>query len=433
MQIDIAKVPTPKRLAGPLTGRSSWYPFYPGFSEAFSSSVLAQVGDLTSSVVLDPWNGGGTTTATAARFGLAAIGVDLNPAMVVVARSRLLDPLDANSLRPLAKQVLRAARADSSCDESSDPLSVLFWPEGAAALRALERAIRKLLVEASNEQTTEGVFNEMSPLACFFYVALFRTAKRLLARHAGTNPVWTKMRLSPQARARPTPERVKSVFSEECEAMCTTESGGRPTPRATSPAIQVKFGSSTNLPVESGSVRLSLTSPPYCTRIDYAVATLPELAILGYERDTSFDALRRKLIGTTTVEKSCDALDEKWGPTCLRLLDAVKNHKSRASDTYYFKNHLKYFSELYRSIMELRRVTASSGQVILVVQDSYYKEIHNDLPRIVTEMGEAAGLVSAGARHFPIKQLLAGANPKARKYRGPSVSAVESVVALAVP
>jgi hypothetical protein len=83
--------------------------------------------------------------------------------------------------------------------------------------------------------------------------------------------------------------------------------------------------------------------------------------------------------------------------------------------------------------MELRRVTASSGQVILVVQDSYYKEIHNDLPRIVTEMGEAAGLVSAGARHFPIKQLLAGANPKARKYRGPSVSAVESVVALAVP
>ncbi|CAM5191583.1 site-specific DNA-methyltransferase (cytosine-N(4)-specific) OS=Lysinibacillus sphaericus OX=1421 GN=LS41612_06985 PE=3 SV=1 [Lysinibacillus sphaericus] len=32
-----------------------------------------------------------------------------------------------------------------------------------------------------------------------------------------------------------------------------------------------------------------ITSPPYLTRIDYAVSTKPELLFLGYKQDTDFD------------------------------------------------------------------------------------------------------------------------------------------------
>jgi hypothetical protein len=428
MPIDLDRIANPKRAFGRLSGRSSWYSFYPGFSDAFSDSVLGATNESQSSIVLDPWNGAGTTTSAAAGRGLAAIGMDLNPAMVVVARARLLDPLDAPSLRPLAKQILKAAASDSSEIAADEPLNKLYWSSGSFALRAIERSIRKVLIDTSKGGGLEAYIDEMTPIACFFYVALFRAAKRLLSRHAGSNPVWTKMRLSPQARARPEPKRVRRVFFEECELMCLAESSGRPRARATSPVIQIKLGSSTRLPIDTGSIQLTLTSPPYCTRIDYAVATLPELAILGYDRDSTFDKLRRQLLGTTTVARSCDPIDERWGPTCLRFLDAVRSHSSRASDTYYLKNHVRYFSELFQSIEELKRVTSKSGRVVLVVQDSYYKDVHNDLPRTIAEMGESAGFAFTGAKNFLIKQLLAGANPKVHKYRGKKVSAVESVV-----
>jgi hypothetical protein len=431
MAIDLSAIPSPKRPLRPVRGRSSWYPFYPGFSDSFSSAILRQL-RISSAVVLDSWNGAGTTTATAARLGLGAVGIDLNPAMVVAARSRLLDPLDGPSLRPLGAQILQVARSKFSEELDSDPLSELFWPQGVGAIRAIELAIREVLVDSSRLPCSAELFDDMSPLACFFYVALFRTAKQLLAHQAGSNPVWTRMRLSHLQRARPTRESVRAMFAKEVCAMAGAEIEGRPSPRATSPRVQIRLASSTRLPLSDDSAQLALCSPPYCTRVDYAVATFPELAILGYERDTSFDQLRRSLIGTTTVESSADVVSKKWGPTCVEFLEAVKDHHSRASSTYYYKNHARYFAKLFSSMCELSRVVSPGGSVVMVVQDSYYKDIHNDLPRVVSEMGASVGMECSGVREFPLKRLLAVSNPKVRKYRGESVSAVESVVALTV-
>ncbi|WP_410712175.1 DNA methyltransferase [Bradyrhizobium sp. BEA-2-5] len=44
---------------------------------------------MSGQVVLDPWNGSGTTTSVANGAGLTAVGIDINPAMAVVAKARL--------------------------------------------------------------------------------------------------------------------------------------------------------------------------------------------------------------------------------------------------------------------------------------------------------------------------------------------------------
>lgn len=51
----------------------------------------------------------------------------------------------------------------------------------------------------------------------------------------------------------------------------------------------LKTGTSTDLPVKSETIDLILSSPPYCTRIDYAIATLPELAILSVKGEKEID------------------------------------------------------------------------------------------------------------------------------------------------
>lgn len=357
----------------------------------------------------------------------------LKSSMVVIAKAKLLDPLDVASIRPLGTQILKAAATyRSTTFLDGEPLHMLFAQEGASALRALERSVRALLVDVQNAPSVpiQNTVNRMSPLAAFFYVALFRTAKNILQAFTGTNPVWTKLNVPGRSKPRPAHGRIWETFSGEIETMLVSEREGRPLARAIAPAVLVSVGTSTNLAVPDASVHLTLSSPPYCTRVDYAVATLPELSILGLRRDSSFDELRRKLLGTTTVPQQCDPINPSWGRTCTRFLHAIKNHSSKASDGYYLKGHVSYFSDLFNSLQELKRVAVPGGKAVLVVQDSHYKELHNDLPRIIVEMAAACGFSHLASRHFPLTRLLAASNPRVRQYRPIGVTATESVIVL---
>ena len=65
----------------------------------------------------------------------------------------------------------------------------------------------------------------------------------------------------------------------------------------------------------------------------------------------------------------------------------------------------------------------------MVVQDSYYKEVRNDLAAIVSEMGYGLGLEQRKRRDFKKVATLAGVNRRSREYRVAG-EAVESVLAL---
>lgn len=432
-KVDWSTMPNPKRVLRRIAGRHSWYSIYPGFSNEFAAWVLDALAVESGSVLLDPWNGSGTTTALAAQRGLLGIGVDLNPAMVVIARAKLLDPLDVDSIRPLSRQLLKLSVDRKSREVQKDePLSLILANEGASAIRSIERSIRQLLMDPASDDKSEWLpdASKMSPLAAFFYVALFRASRTFLQKVTGTNPVWTRLNVPGQARPRPTASRVRDKFLEEVNNMLACEREGRPVARANAPAVVVDLGCSTDLSVASASVNFVLSSPPYCTRVDYAVAMLPELSILGLKRDSTFDELRRRLTGTTTVPKTCDFIDPAWGATCSKFLQSVKDHGSKASAGYYLKSHVRYFSDLSKSIGELKRVIAPGGQVVLVIQDSYYKEIHNDLPQIAIEMAKKFGFKHTMSRHFPLTRLIAASNPIVRRYRSDVVTATESVLVL---
>lgn len=189
----------------------------------------------------------------------------------------------------------------------------------------------------------------------------------------------------------------------------------------------LKVASSEKLPLQTSSIDFVLASPPYCTRIDYAVATSAELSLLGFGEGSGFKELRRGLIGSVTVPKASPSISQTWGPTCLNFLDALYGHESKASATYYYKNHLQYFSSLSASVAEVGRVLRSAGGCVLVVQDSYYKDLHNDLPVVLTEMAAASGLALTERNDFPLSRTMAGVNPGTKGYRE-SFNATESVL-----
>jgi DNA modification methylase len=66
-----------------------WYRYYAGYSSDFVTYALENVVPRATSV-LDPWNGTGTTSVLAATRRLRTLGYDINPAMVLVAKGRML-------------------------------------------------------------------------------------------------------------------------------------------------------------------------------------------------------------------------------------------------------------------------------------------------------------------------------------------------------
>jgi hypothetical protein len=181
--------------------------------------------------------------------------------------------------------------------------------------------------------------------------------------------------------------------------------------------VEVHIADSGSLPLADAAVSLVVTSPPYCTRIDYAVATRPELAVLGCGFGSSFAALRTSLIGSTLTKRTLAPGTPSWGSTSLALLDQVRTHSSKASSAYYLRYYSAYLSAMARSLRELGRVVARGGHAVLVAQSSFYREHPIPLPTILAEMAEAEGLALLHRLDYPNRVTLADINPARFKYR----------------
>lgn len=430
-RVKSALVVNPKRDYKALNGRATWYPYYAGFSPSFARTLIDSLRLQRASRILDPWNGSGTTTFSALSAGHTAFGFDLNPVMVISAKAQMLNPLSRSSLAPLTAEIVKIAEGNSAPDIGrDDPLCHWMTPGSARSFRRIEAAVQHLFLSSSQPfimLSDSDESNNISDLASFFYVALFRSVRKLLSAFLGSNPTWVKRPASKHTRLRPIFTSIVEVFVNESHAMITTLTNER---NKKWPGVaHIATASSEALPIQEKSIDLVLTSPPYCTRIDYAVATSFELAILGYDNGYGFEKLRQGLIGTSVVPNSPPNIRSEWGHTCTRFLKHVAEHQSKASQGYYLKNHLQYFHALYRSIEEISRVLRPNGICTVVVQDSYYKDVHNDLPRIFIEMADTKALNFARRVDFAHNRTMAGINPGIRKYRSLS-NATESVLFL---
>jgi hypothetical protein len=362
--------------------------------------------------------------------GHKAIGFDLNPVMVVVAKARLLPHSELPSIGPLLTDILRKSARAKNATDNGDSLQIWFAPGAAEAVRRIERAIYNLLVSPVNTRRVLDSAQDISSIAAIFYVALFRAVRLLLHRFQASNPTWIKRPRTANRRLRPAATQIRECFASSVTQMMRSALS---TPaelnyRTACPIIEV--ASSEKLPVRRETIDFVLSSPPYCTRIDYGVATLPELAVLGFELDKHLDKLRARLIGTPTINSETPHPDASWGNACAALLERIGNHRSKAAESYYYKTYAQYFAAICRSFSELARCLKPRGQCVLVVQDSYFKDVHIDLATIFAEMGLAASLELRRRDDFPSARTFGSVNSRSRTYRKTS-SATESVLCFA--
>jgi hypothetical protein len=403
-QINGLKILSPKRRASP-DKFLELYPYYAGYPEAFVKALFDSSAVAPGSWIYDPWNGTGTTTSVASSMGLSAIGFDLNPVMVMVAKARLLPTSEAASLIPLASAILRQSRS-VTCDLTTDePLLTWFKPATAKKLRSIERSCFELLIGP------EGKVGATSSIAATFYTALFTVGRQIAHAFRSANPTWIRDPKAKSDRASLTGADIEARFLK-CVSAIAAHVAARAPSAHQAVACEVRVADATTT-TPGRLVDWVVTSPPYCTRIDYAISTRVELALLQPLSGIDTDHLRSRMIGTTKVPSEAITPSDAWGARCNEFLSKIYDHKSKASKTYYYSNHLDYFDKLNRSVSKLSSALRSGGTAILIVQDSYYKDLHNDLPGIVSEMAEGNALTLKRRADFVSSTCMSRINTRA--------------------
>lgn len=413
-----------KRKLSSQTGIERWYPYYAGYTEEFTRGVLRQLGESERLTVLDPWNGSGTTTRIAHEMGHKPIGFDLNPVANLVASAKIVHPDDAAHVTGLAKRLAEARPVEIAGD---DPLIPWMARSVISQYRAIETGILAELATSKSGVAVRPVHGNLPPLAAFMLLALIRAARRTASMHRGSNPTWTTPGEGRRSTIRTLGRRWVERIVEMSGDLEATKAGGMPVPWTG----RISIGDARKLPLAGAGVDLVMTSPPYCTRIDYVVSSSFELAALGVGSDSSeFLELRRASMGTPLARKGAvPELPERWPASLCSLLESIRTHQSKASGSYYFKTFHQYFADAETSLKELHRVLRPGGLAVFVVQTSYYKELCVNLPSLYVDLGATLGFKGEIAGQAAVQRALAQIHPHSLHHRKES-QYLEAVVAL---
>ncbi|WP_369804863.1 DNA methyltransferase [Pseudonocardia sp. Ae717_Ps2] len=355
------------------------------------------------SVVLDPWNGSGTTTLAAASLGIQSIGIDLNPAANVVAEARF-----AAASRPIPE--LEKLGADAPWGSSVRSLGAWFAEESSIRL----------------SQWTRRAASAEPDVRALILVAIFRTIRDLTKTFEGSNPTWVRRARSVDDLINPGSVAIDTAVHAAYRSIVDSALGRS---LCNAPKPHIVDGSAGRLPIRSGAIDRIITSPPYLTRIDYGVAYSRELAALGVDL-TINRHIRAELMGTTLIRPNRSGSALRPDSVAAKTLEAVRSHPSKDSAGYYRKQFEQYLTDLRSGITELSRVASKGASMTVVVQDSYYKDVEVRLADIFVEEAEVEGwTLSSQPERFNVSRLLTTMNTPARAYEKGAVS--ESVLRFA--
>jgi len=383
------------------------YPYYAGFAAQFARGVIEAAGLRSDATVLDPWNGGGTTTFVASGLGHAATGVDLNPVAAMVASAKLAHREDAEHIFGLAADLCN--RATAKPRQAPEALHEWLPVDVANHYWTILTTIKELLATPASGLAPEPN-RAPPPMASFLTTCLLRSARALAKVQKSTNPAW--VRPAPFSPAVPA-DLDREWLSGLRQLASQLRAAG-----SDSPSSELLVGDSRSLPIEAESFDFVLTSPPYCTRLDYVANSRFELAALGIcESPQELETMRKASMGTPlTRQRALPNVPSEWPSAVRDLLRDIRCHPSVDSAGYYFKNHWQYFHDAHSSLKELRRVLRPGGTAVLVLQTSYYKDILIDLPELYRAMGRTLGFRTTCLASLSVDRVMTQINPRARQH-----------------
>lgn len=346
-----------------------WFRYSAGYSAQWAEAMIGEhVEPGSSDVVLDPFVGSGTTLIAAQSAGIESVGVESQPFVARVARSKLSWSSSFADLEAAAGDVLRRLDSvpnDRPFEDEPALLQKCYSPESLDELRRLESSI------AGGEAG-----EELAQLLWLALVAILRPVS-----HVGTAQ-WQYI-LPNKTKA--TVKTTREAFSSQIAGMVSDMATRQQELGTASAALLIEGDVRSNQLLVPSSTFV-LTSPPYANNYDYADATRLEMTFLG-EVDSWGDlkAIRKSLVHSCTQHMAgYDGIEALESDLLTPIRDDLKAvydtlsvvRESRGGRKAYHSMIVGYFLDMAMTWASVRQSLRDGGTACYVVGDSAPYGVH---------------------------------------------------------
>jgi hypothetical protein len=395
-----------------------WTYTYTSFSLNFALAVLQRLNAGPTSKVFDPFLGSGTTLVASMICGSKTTGIDINPFATLLSRARIATEVVGAKVQrylgssPRAESAPPISEGNVLATEDLAHVSGVITRMCEHRNKSPEQLFETILLDDTGDFDSEAV-----SLLC---LAIGARSSAHLER--GSNPVWYRHVKDAVSDERP---RLALTAMRWAEIITRDLQNSPPIRRRGQTIFNQDFLSDEPLDEQFD---VCLTSPPYLNRLDYVVANLPELSVLQMVTPINLTSLRRRMMGTTKiVNKSDYTVPIQWGGLCALSLQKIEAHRSRASKEYYYHTYYQYFANLFYFLKRLRAQMAPAGRGVVVLQDSFYKDLLVPTPEIAVEMLQALSFRTDILRTTVVRQHMGQLSPLQASY-APQKTLRESLV-----
>lgn len=362
------------------------HPFPARMAPSIVWDVLPRTGNSLS--ILDPMAGSGTTLVCARSIGHRAIGCDTDPLALLIAHAWCADArpealkIRAGLVLERARTLSRKLASEKSYPKNTDNETrqfIDFWfdSQSRCELNSLATCISR--VRSQTEKTL---------LWCAF-------SRMIITKTSGVSLAMDVSHSRPHKVYDVAPVRPFDAFLKAVSRVTSRCPFSKSTNQF--PSVDIRHGDARSLPVESASVDMVITSPPYLNAIDYLRGHKLSLVWMGY-RMAQIRALRSGNIGTEVVEDTAPHTVIQEAMSSMAALESLDNRRLGMIR--------RYVCDMDKVMKECARVLKRKGRAVFVVGDSAIRGIFVQNSQALIRLAESYGisLVSRNARPIETKR-----------------------------
>ena len=359
--------------------RHRWYYYKEGFSPLLVEKAIEEVGLKKNEVLLDPFNGSGTTTLVASILGYKSYGIEVNPFTAFLSQVKGSSPSHKEIRRvegDLIKNISKGKHSDLIGFSTFSETDVLEkWLFNSTVLRAFEggwqhsnqikspglkKVIRLALIISAMENC-----NATRDGKCLRYRENWKSQS--LDKYSFGNSFRTILdRVASDIESQPIAVPASVICGDARESLKRT------------------------LKVEK--FKLCITSPPYLNTFDYTDIYRPEL-LLGKFVNSSEELYKLRL---RTVRSHLQAKWEKpvksdFGLLYSQAISHLGENQENLMDKKIPLMIQAYFEDMYEILKLLRVKALKDAQLWLVVSNSAYADMEIPVDLIIADVGCKAG------------------------------------------
>ena len=301
-------------------------------------------------VIADLFAGCGTTLVEAKAHGKKSIGTDINPVARLITKVKTT-PIDPEHLQHAYEELVTSFDVYNEANylniQKHERLDYWFFPSEKAKIAFLYDTVNHLDVEENIKE--------------FFYVCISHILKNCSR--------WLQSGTKPQVDPNKVIPNPFDEFKRHCQKMIKSNAAFYNylnTNGYIEVSSRILLKDARQTEIESGSIDMIITSPPYVTSYEYA--DIHQLTAYWMEYVSSLSEFRKQFIGTSYSGNT--SLEVKGSVQAQKIVDALAEKSNHIA-----RDVAQYFNDMQEVANEMARILVPKGKACIVIGNTKIKEV----------------------------------------------------------